>query len=67
MKTLLIYDDPRPVTLGELCEALTERTVPAIKDGQYYNVSKRDVSSLAETILARKARKECVETQSVTV
>lgn len=64
MKTLVIYDEPRPVTLGELCEALSDGAVNAMNDGRYYNVNKADVSRFAEAILARKARREHSEAQS---
>lgn len=53
--------------MGELCEALADRAVYTTSDGQYYNVGKRDISRLAETLLARAARKERVEAEAVTV
>lgn len=67
MKTLIIYEDPRPVTLGELCEALADGAIQSDRDDQYYNVEKKMVSRLAETLLARHVRQQQTVAQSALV
>ncbi len=58
MKPIFIYREPRPVSMGELCEAVADGSIPAGKEGAYYNVRKPDVLRLAEALLAREVRRE---------
>lgn len=67
MKPLFIYDEPKPVTFGELCEALADGVMPNKKEVGYFNVRKAEVSRLAEVMAARQARKTNVESESCTV
>ena len=66
MKPVIVYDEPRPVTLGELCEALADGAIPTRNDGKFYMVSRTEVSRLAEALSAYQRRRATVATESVT-
>ncbi|HEX8597777.1 MAG TPA: hypothetical protein VF952_04595 [Chloroflexia bacterium] len=66
MKPVIVYDEPRPVTLGDLCEALADGAVPTRNDGKFYLVSRVEVSRLAEALSAYQRRRENVATEVVT-
>ncbi len=66
MKATIVYDEPRPVTLGDLCEALADGSVPARKDERFYVVSRTEVSRLAEALSAYERRRQQAATESVT-
>ncbi|HEX8229651.1 MAG TPA: hypothetical protein VF826_10110 [Chloroflexia bacterium] len=66
MKPVIVYDEPRPVTLGDLCEALADGAVPTRNDGKFYLVSRVEVSRLAEALSAYQRRRETVATEVVT-
>ncbi|MDQ3705431.1 MAG: hypothetical protein M3441_12730 [Chloroflexota bacterium] len=66
MKPVIVYDEPRPVTLGDLCEALADGAVPTRNDGKFYLVSRVEVSRLAEALSAYQRRRETAATEVVT-
>ena len=66
MKPVIVYDEPRPVTLGDLCEALADGAVPTRNDGKFYLVSRVEVSRLAEALSAYQRRRETSATEVVT-
>ena len=66
MKPVIVYDEPRPVTLGDLCEALADGAVQTKNDGKFYLVSRTEVSRLAEALSAYQRRRETAATEVVT-
>ncbi len=66
MKPVIVYDEPRPVTLGDLCEALADGAVPSRNDGKFYLVNRVEVSRLAEALSAYQRRREAAPTETVT-
>lgn len=66
MKPSIVYDEPRPVTLGDLCEALADGSLPARKDERFYVVSRTEVSRLGEALSAYERRRKQAATESVT-
>lgn len=66
MKPVIVYDEPRPVTLGDLCEALADGALPTKNDGKFYVVSRTEVSRLAEALSAYQRRRATAVTHSVT-
>ncbi|HVG00072.1 MAG TPA: hypothetical protein VND68_09560 [Chloroflexia bacterium] len=66
MKPVIVYDEPRPVNLGDLCEALADGAIPTRNDGKFYLVSRTEVSRLAEALSAYQRRRQSVATETVT-
>lgn len=66
MKPVIVYDEPRPVTLGDLCEALADGAVPTRNDGKFFLVSRAEVSRLAEALSAYQRRRETATSEVVT-
>ena len=66
MKPVIVYDEPRPVTMGDLCEALADGAIPTRHDGKFYVVSRTEVSRLAEALSAYQRRRVTVATETVT-
>ena len=66
MKPTIAYDEPRPVTLGDLCEALADGSLPARKNERFFIVSRTEVSCLSEALTAYERRRQQAATESVT-
>ncbi len=66
MKPVIVYEEPRPVTLGDLCEALADGAVPSKSDGKFYLVSRREVPRLAEALSAYERRQQQAAREGVT-
>ncbi len=48
MNPVYFFEEPRPLTIGELCEALADGTVQAQSGDGYYVIHQRDLAHLAE-------------------
>lgn len=42
-----VIEEPKPLTLAELCEALAEGNLPSQQEGGYYTVRQRDLLRFA--------------------
>ena len=66
MKRIYATEEPRTVTLAELCEALADGTLPSQQQEGFYIVNKRDLNRFAQPfdlmslIMERAATRELV-------
>ncbi len=56
MKSSIFMDEPRTLTLGELCEALVDRKLSAQVDREAYSFSKADLMLFFRTRDNREPR-----------
>ncbi len=56
MKSSIFRDEPRTLTLGELCEALVDRQLSAQVDSESYTFRKADLMLYFRTRDAREPR-----------
>ena len=55
MEALYISDTRRKITLGELCEAVADGSLPAKRDEDYYKVRSRDLRNFASSAALKQA------------